>query len=141
MVSTVFQLCKFYFALLISAYLHLQYFFSVYFSLHSLSLHFDICSIEVLDFTISAYLHLQYFSFVFFNVVSSSLHIDVCSVSVLYNLLSSFRLSILTSAVFSSVYFYTLLFFTPLCILTSSLLQFCIILRFSRLRIMAGAVF
>ena len=42
-------------------------------------------------------------------MVSSSLHIDVCSFSVLYNLLSFFRLSILTSAVFSSVYF-TLLY-------------------------------
>ena len=87
MASTVFQLCKLYFALLISAYLHLQYFFSVYFSLLSFSLHFDICSIEVLDFTI-----------------------HICSTSVLCFVMWFPRLYILTSAVFQFYIIYFPLF-------------------------------
>ena len=90
MASTVFQLCKLYFALLISAYLHLQYFFSVYFSLLSC---LYILTSAVLKFWILP-----------------SLRIHICSTSVLCFLMWFPRLRILTSAVFQFYIIYLPLF-------------------------------
>ena len=143
--GAVFYLCIFYYACLVSANWHLQYFSSVYFNLVSLSLHIGICSISI-------------------TLLSSSFHLDISSVPVLYISFYFPRLFILTSAVFlfsifyfafpfcayyhlqyfSSVHFnflssslliciciisllYILLYFPHLCILASVVLQSCIL--------------
>ena len=106
--STLFQFFIFYFAFLISAYWHLQYFRSPYFPLLSSSLHIDISSVLVLQilpcfprlcistsavyqfcifrlaFHVSENWDLQYFSSAHFTLLCLSLHIDLCSISVLY---------------------------------------------------------
>ena len=107
--SAVFQFCIFDFAFLFSAYWHLHYFSSVYLTFFP-----RLCILKValfqfcifyFAFVVCAYYHLQYFSSVCFTFLSSSPHIGIYII----------------------LFFYILLCFSRLCILTSAVFQFCII--------------
>ena len=107
--SAVFQFCMFYFAFLVSAYWHRQYFSSVFYFACLVSAYWQLqCFSSVFYFTflVASYWHLQYFSSVYFTLLSSSLHIGTCSISVLYFSLSFPRLCMLASAAFQFFIFY-----------------------------------
>ena len=67
---------------------------------------------------------MHYFSFVYFTLLSSSVHITICSISVLY--VSLFCPSSPHIGIYIILFFYILLCFSRLCILTSAVFQFCI---------------